>query len=695
MRVGIDLGTTYCVVARVDENTGRPAVIKNTFGEPVTPSTLYFEENGNVVIGQEAKDYYEDGDPETEAYFKYKMGDPDFITEHYGKTYNAEELSALLLEGLIRDAEASCGEKITEAVITVPAYFEHPKRVATRRAGEKAGLKVLGIINEPTAAVFAYGINGKNVDKTVMIYDLGGGTFDITIARVSEKDITVLGSDGDHELGGRNFDDVIVEYIADLFYDEHDIILGDDLNFNNTLRVQAEKAKKALTNRQSEKITVSYKGHKGVYELTDKKFAEISAHLVERTENIIDRLFDELSMSWSSIDGVILVGGSTRMKMVRDFVERMSGKPPYSGIDPDQAVAVGAAIRANIDENGNPVGERRFFLGEGKKKPRFMIAGARSFHEATAHSLGMISESPDGQRYINSIMIRKNSPVPAAITQPYALRVSRKEEENLLKVYMLQGENEELEYPLNATCLGKYVFSGIRYTGETEETIDVSYKYSAESVVTVEAVQRSTKSPLKLSVEPVEEDMSWVTECPLDRVAETKDLRRMDIVMAIDLSGSMSGRPLEETRKAVQAFLDEFDFSVTRVGLLGFSEHNRIFATVTDRKQELTSAVYSMSCNREMGYGTSAIPFKDAMDMLDDRDAVRYVVVLTDGVWQNPRKARVQVQKLWRAGIETIALGFGSVDRYFLRSIASREEFAKLTDLGGLTKAFTGIARKL
>ena len=450
MRVGIDLGTTYCVVARVDENTGRPAVIKNTFGEPVTPSTLYFEENGNVVIGQEAKDYYEDGDPETEAYFKYKMGDPDFITEHYGKTYNAEELSALLLEGLIRDAEASCGEKITEAVITVPAYFEHPKRVATRRAGEKAGLKVLGIINEPTAAVFAYGINGKNVDKTVMIYDLGGGTFDITIARVSEKDITVLGSDGDHELGGRNFDDVIVEYIADLFYDEHDIILGDDLNFNNTLRVQAEKAKKALTNRQSEKITVSYKGHKGVYELTDKKFAEISAHLVERTENIIDRLFDELSMSWSSIDGVILVGGSTRMKMVRDFVERMSGKPPYSGIDPDQAVAVGAAIRANIDENGNPVGERRFFLGEGKKKPRFMIAGARSFHEATAHSLGMISESPDGQRYINSIMIRKNSPVPAAITQPYALRVSRKEEENLLKVYMLQGENEELEYPLNA-----------------------------------------------------------------------------------------------------------------------------------------------------------------------------------------------------------------------------------------------------
>ncbi len=695
MRVGIDLGTTYCAVARVDESTGRPVVIRNSFGQPITPSALYFARNGEVVIGQEAKDYYEDGDPETEAYFKYKMADPNFITEHYGKTYNAEDLSSLLLKGLVREAEQSCGEKITEAVITVPAYFEHPKRVAVRNAGERAGLKVTGIINEPTAAVFAYGINGKEVDKTVMIYDLGGGTFDITIARVTDNDITVLGSDGDHELGGRNWDDVIVEYICDLFYDEFDIVLGEDLEFNNTLRVTAEKAKKALTSKQSERISVNYKGCKGNYELTADKFAEISEHLVQRSENIIDKLFDEISMDWKDIDGVILVGGSTRMKMVRDFVERMSHKKPYSGIDPDQAVALGAAIRANIDENGEPIPKKEFFLGGSRSESKFMIAGAKSFHEATAHSLGMITESRDGSRYINSIMIRKNSPVPAEYSEPYSLRVSRSEADNHLDVYMLQGESEELDYPLNATCLGKYVFTGIRYHQNPEEIIDVAYKYSGESVVSVEAVQRSVGQKLKLSIEPVDEDMSWVTGNPAERAGQSSSSRSMDIVMAIDLSGSMSGFPLEATRKAAVEFINQFDLSVTRVGLVGFAQKTAVFQKLTDNRENLIHSILGLDCSIELGYGTSAIPFMDARKMLNNPLRVRYVLVLTDGIWQNPQKAVRQVKELWEAGIETIALGFGSVNQAFLRSIASREEFAQLTDLSGLSQTFTGIARKM
>ena len=692
MRVGIDLGTTYCAIAYVDKETGKTNVIKNPYGLTTTPSALYFEKNGNVIHGQEAKDYYEDGDPDTEAYFKYKMGDPYFETDHYGKTYKAEDLSALLLKGIIRDAEKEVGEKIDEAIITVPAYFEDPNRKATIRAGEKAGLKVLGLINEPTAAVFAYGLNEKESNKMVMIFDLGGGTFDITIARVTEKDITVLGSDGDHELGGRDWDDVIVKYLMDCFYDEFDIMLGDDLEFNNTLRVTAEKTKKALATKQAEKVTINYKGHKGIYTITADKFAEISEALVARTENIIERLFSELRFTWSDIDGVILVGGSTKMKMVRDFVERMCGRKPYSGVDPDLAVATGAAIRANIDENGNTIQKKTFFLSGKREQPTFRIAGAKSFHEATSHSMGMITESSDREKYINSIMIRKNSPVPSEYTETYMLRV-RNNNDNELDIYMLQGEIEELDYPLNATCLGKYVFRGIEYKGNKEEEIEVTYSYSEDSRVSVSAVQKSVGKNLKLTIVPVEEDMSWVLSSPKDNV--TTQVVNMDIAFAIDLSGSMSGA-LVKVKESAKAFVDQFDLSHTNVSLVAFAERLQKVQKLSNDKRTLYHAIDSLNISDKLGYGTSAIPFDMCMDTMKNKDNIRYILVLTDGVWSDPKLAISQAQTLRKKGIEIVAIGLGSgVNLDFLKKIASREEFAELTELSGLTETFTGIARKM
>ncbi len=695
MRVGIDLGTTYSAIAYVDEMTGQPVVIKNKYGEKITPSVLYFEENGNVIHGQEAKEYYEDGDPDAEAYFKYRMGNENFIVEHHGNNYDAEDLSAVFLKKLVSEAEQITGEKIDEAVITVPAYFEHPRRQATINAGKKAGLHVLSVINEPTAAVFAYGLYEKESDQTIMIYDLGGGTFDVTIAKVTKKDIKVLGSDGDHELGGRDWDDAIIDYLADSFYDEFDISLDDDLDFNNTLRVLAEKTKKALSTKKTENVKIYYGGYKGSYSISTEKFEEISAVLVQRTENIINRLFDELHIGWKNIDGVILVGGSTRMKMVQEFVEKMSGKKPYAGVDPDLAVAVGAAIRANIDTNGQAIQMGKdFFLG-GSTQSTFKIAGAKSFQEATAHSLGMIVESRDRERYINNIMIRKNSAVPAEYTESYPLRVSRREEDNWLRVYMLQGENENLTYPLNATCLGKYIFTGIQYTGNTEEIVDVTYKYSEDSVVFVEAVQRGIHKKLHLSIEPVESDMSWVTMSPKVREEENRQAVPMDIVLAIDLSGSMSGKPLKKVKESSKEFIDQFDLNYTRVGILGFSDRIEIVQNMTNSEQHLYEAIDRLTIGRKLGYGNAAIPFETGKKMLDGSTGVKYLLVLTDGVWRDQRIAVNQAHDIWKNNIDIIALGFGGADQRFLKAIASKEEFAQLTNLANLTETFSGIARKM
>lgn len=693
MRVGIDLGTTYSAVAKIDENTGKAVVLRNSFGLPTTPSVLYFQEDGKIIHGQEAKDYYEDGDPEAEAYFKYRMGDAAFEAEHCGKSYQAEDLAAELLKGLVAEAEAAAGEKIDEAVITVPAYFDDQRRKATIRAGEKAGLKVLGLINEPTAAVFAYGINGKDMDKTIMIYDLGGGTFDITIAKVTENDITVLGADGDHELGGRDWDHAIVDYIADRFYDEFDIMTNEDYNFNNSLRVLAEKAKKALASKNSEKLTVNYMGRRGTYTLTQEKFAEITEHLVERTENIIDKLFDELSMNWGDIDGVILVGGSTRMKMVQDFVLRMSGKPAYSGVDQDLAVALGAAIRANIDADGNPVQKRALRIGGRQNAPKFMIAGAKAFHEATSHSLGMITESTDRERYINNIMIRKNSPIPATYTETYELRVGRKEEDNHLDVYMLQGESEELYWPLNAECLGKYVFTGIQNRGQKTESVAVTYRYTEDAVVEVSAVQNSTGKSLQLTIDRSEEDLSWVEISPKER-AQEGSAGPMSIAMAIDLSGSMSGA-LDEVRQAARDFIAQFDMNQTQVGIIGFATRQDTLCSMTNSVSELHRTLDRMDCGDGLGYGTSAIPFALAGQMLAKREGIRYVLVLTDGEWFGESEAIQEAHKLINGDIDIIAIGFADANESFLRQIASRQDLAALTDLSGLSDVFTGIARKL
>ncbi len=636
MRVGIDLGTTYCAIAYIDPKTGKAKVIQNSEGKSITPSVLYFDPNGSVLHGEEAKAYVEEGSDRTANYFKYYMGDETYAICQNGRDYTAVDLSAELLKGIVKEAEQETGEHIGEAVITVPAYFNHLQRQATMRAGQNAGLTVLNIISEPTAAVFAYGIHGSGINQTVLVYDLGGGTFDVTIARITDDRIDVLGTDGDHRLGGKNWDDALSNYLADCFYDEFGIDVGKDTERNIMLQAISENTKKQLTEKKSAKAVIYCKGCRGAYEITDEIFAEITSYNLNRTKDIIQKLFDELQIGWEQIDGVLLVGGSTRMKQVKTYLTDMCGKPPMNGVNVDEAVALGAAIRANIDRNGlaAPVESGSLFsIGGSVSKPQFSIAGAKKISDATAHSMGMIAVSQDGERFVNSIMIKKNSKIPSEVTKSYELGVSKKQE-NRLEVYMLQGEEETLVWPLNCTVLGKYVFTGIQAGGQRKETIDVTFYYDENNIVNVTARQKRTGSLLDLKIEQAEDDMDWVVGNPKNREG-TSMPPELAVLLAVDLSGSMEGEGITEARKAAVSFVRQFDMEYTKIGIINFANQSILYQPLTDDRNRLIVKIQDWEINGDnIGYGTSAEPFTLAYEVLNSYETdMKYVIVLTDGFW--------------------------------------------------------------
>jgi molecular chaperone DnaK (HSP70)/uncharacterized protein YegL len=697
MRVGIDLGTTYCAVAYIDSKTGKAKVIKNSEGKSITPSVLYFDPNGTILHGEEAKIYVEEGSERTANYFKYHMGDESYSIYQDGREYTAVDLSAELLKGIIREAEDEIGENIYEAIITVPAYFDHFKRQATMKAGQQAGLNVLGIISEPTAAVFAYGIHGKETNQTVLVYDLGGGTFDVTVARITNDEIEVLGTDGDHQLGGKDWDDALSNYLADQFYEEFDIDISADVEMNIRMQAIAENTKKQLSERHSHKAIINYDGYKGIYEITEEKFEEITSYNLNRTKDIIDKLLDELSMGWSQIDGVLLVGGSTRMKQVKGYLTEMCGRPPMNGVNVDEAVALGAAIRANIDLNGNlalPESRSLFSIGGSVEHPQFSIAGAKKIRDATAHSMGMIAVSKDASKFVNSIMVKKNSVIPTEVTKPYELGISR-HQENRLEVYMLQGEKEELAYPLNCTVLGKYVFTGIQPGNERKEKIDVTFSYDENNIVRVSAIQKRTGTELSLHIEQIEEDMDWVMESPRERMKALSGQLDLSVLLAIDLSGSMSGGRLDEAKKAAVSFVEQFDMEYTQIGIINFSDRTVLYQPLTRDRQRLMQKIRDWKINdNNLGFGNSAEPFSQALNTLKNCNMdIKYLVVLTDGYWNNEDSAVRQAKKCHKEEIEVIALGFGDANKRFLDQIASRKDFSSFTDLSKLETVLTGIAK--
>jgi molecular chaperone DnaK len=669
--VGIDLGTTFSVVAYIDAD-GKAQAIPNDQQQFVTPSVVDLSSTP-AVVGDEAKEKQALGDEGVYAFFKRDMGNPNALYFESNQKYTPVDLSAFVLQYLKCSAEEFLKQSVTDAVITVPAYFNNMQREATLEAGRKAGLNVLRIINEPTAAAYAYGIRPTAIQSKVLVYDLGGGTFDISLVEIATDELRVIATAGDHMLGGKDWDDRILLYLASEFEREFGIeLLGDKIN---DLTVLAERTKITLSTKQSVRVSVKSGSSSGSYEITRSQFEDLTQDLMERTEMLVNQVLADAKLTWAEVGGAVLVGGSTRMPMVPDYVERMSGKPPLTGCNPDEAVALGAAIQAAMD------------IEQQQTAPIMQLAGRKTAIDVISHSLGMIAQNEDGTEYVNSIIVQKNQPIPCDQTRPYQLRL-RRSGENRLEVFMTQGETTD---PMSCAYLGKYVFTGIPELQAKSAVIDLTYAYDFNGVVQVSAVERSTKQALDLKIEPLPEDIP--DRFTLPPVVEVQR-EHLNLYMAFDLSGSMSGQPLAEAKKAAAGFASQCDITTTSLGVIEFSDRVLTTTAISQSIKTITQGIETLQIGRT-GYGNDTHPFDEILQLLQNTKGSRYALVLTDGVWSDQSVAIRAAKRCHQVGIEIIAIGFGGADRVFLKEISSSEEFSFFTNLSELSETFSAIAQEL
>ena len=341
--LGIDLGTTFSAMAHVN-TYGKPEIVTNAEGFATTPSVVHFYDDDACVVGEEAVKMVVIDPENVVRFIKRHMGEEDFTLEFFGRAYTPQEISALILRKLKEDAEELLGKPINDAVITVPAYFHSAQRGATAEAGAVAGLNVLSIINEPTAAAIAYGLDRIGGSRKLLVLDLGGGTFDVTVMRIEGTKLSTLASDGNAELGGKDWDDRLLNYVAEEFYDKFQLDPRDDAAPYQELYERCLHAKISLSTKDRAVIPVNYRGKRMAVKVTRELFEDLSADLVQQCEDTANIVLEKARLGWADLDDVLLVGGSTRMPMVRNMLERLSGKPPASGVNPDEVVATGAAL---------------------------------------------------------------------------------------------------------------------------------------------------------------------------------------------------------------------------------------------------------------------------------------------------------------------------------------------------------------
>ena len=462
--IGIDLGTTNSCVAVMEG--GKPTVITNAEGMRTTPSVVAFTKTGERVIGEPAKRQAVTNAEKTIASIKRHMG-TDYKVQIDDKAYSPQEISAMILQKLKSDAENYLGEKVTEAVITVPAYFNDAQRQATKDAGKIAGLEVKRIINEPTAAALSYGLDNEEEQK-IMVYDLGCGTFDVSIIEIGDGVIEVLSTAGDNKLGGDDFDNVITQYMLDEFKKQEGVDLSTDKMAMQRLKEAAEKAKKELssattTNINLPFITATAEGPKHFdMNLTRAKFDELTAHLVERTAGPVNSALNDAGMTASELSKVLLVGGSTRIPAVQSKVQQLTGKEPFKGINPDECVAIGASI-----QGGKLAGD----------------AGAGDVLLLDVTPLSLSIETMGG---VATRLIERNTTIPTKKSQIFS---TAEDNQSAVDINVVQGERQ---FARDNKSLGRFRLDGIAPARRGVPQIEVTFDIDANGIVNVSAKDLGT-----------------------------------------------------------------------------------------------------------------------------------------------------------------------------------------------------------
>lgn len=592
--IGIDLGTTNSAVAVMEG--GDAVIIPNIEGNRTTPSVVAFTKDGERLLGETAKRQAITNPDRTISSIKRHMGS-DFNVKIDSKTYTPQDISAMILQKLKSDAESYLGEKITEAVITVPAYFTDAQRQATKDAGRIAGLDVKRIVNEPTAAALAYGEDKDTEAQTVMVYDLGGGTFDVSILELSDGVFEVHATRGNNKLGGDDFDNRVIDYIAEEFKKENGIDLKADKMSLQRLKEAAEKAKKELSSTMSTNInlpfiTASQAGplHLNM-DLTRAKFDELTADLVKMTEGPVKDALSDAGLSASDIDKVLLVGGSTRIPAVQECIKKLTGKQPQKDINPDECVALGAAIQGGVLS--------------GDVKDLLLL-------DVTPLSLGI-----ETMGNITTRLIERNTTIPTKKSQVFTTAADN---QTSVEIHVLQGERQMAK---DNVTLGRFTLDGIAPARRGVPQIEVTFDIDANGIVNVSAKDLGTgkeqhitiTSSTNLNEEEIEKKVKEA------EMYAQEDAKKKDLIEAKNNADSMIYQS-ENTLKDVEGKISDADKTKIEDAIKGLKDvkDGEDLEAIKSKTEELTQAFYAISeeIYKQQGAQTEA----GATDAKQDDDVV-------------------------------------------------------------------------
>lgn len=567
--IGIDLGTTNSAVAVMEG--GESVIIPNIEGNRTTPSVVAFTKDGERLVGETAKRQAITNPDRTISSIKRHMGS-DFTVKIDDKTYTPQDISAMILQKLKADAESYLGEKITEAVITVPAYFTDAQRQATKDAGRIAGLDVKRIVNEPTAAALAYGEDKDKDAQTVMVYDLGGGTFDVSILELSDGVFEVHATRGNNKLGGDDFDNRLIDYIAEEFKKENGIDLKADNMSLQRLKEAAEKAKKELSSTMSTNvnlpfITASQAGplHLNM-DITRAKFDELTADLVKMTEGPVKDALKDAGLSANEIDKVLLVGGSTRIPAVQECIKKLTGKNPQKDINPDECVALGAAIQGGVLS--------------GDVKDLLLL-------DVTPLSLGI-----ETMGNITTRLIERNTTIPTKKSQIFTTAADN---QTSVEIHVLQGERQMAK---DNVTLGRFTLDGIAPARRGVPQIEVTFDIDANGIVNVSAKDMGTgkeqhitiTSSTNLNEEEIEKKVKEA------EMYAQEDAKKKDLIEARNNADSMIYQS-ENTLKDVEGKISDADKTKIEEAIKGLKDvkDGEDLEAIKSKTEELTQAFYAIS----------------------------------------------------------------------------------------------------
>ena len=567
--IGIDLGTTNSAVAVMEG--GESVIIPNIEGNRTTPSVVAFTKDGERLVGETAKRQAITNPDRTVSSIKRHMGS-DFNVKIDDKTYTPQDISAMILQKLKADAESYLGEKITEAVITVPAYFTDAQRQATKDAGRIAGLDVKRIVNEPTAAALAYGEDKDTEAQTVMVYDLGGGTFDVSILELSDGVFEVHATRGNNKLGGDDFDNRLIDYIAEEFKKENGIDLKADNMSLQRLKEAAEKAKKELSSTMSTNInlpfiTASQSGplHLNM-DVTRAKFDELTADLVKKTEGPVKDALKDAGLNANEIDKVLLVGGSTRIPAVQECIKKLTGKQPQKDINPDECVALGAAIQGGVLS--------------GDVKDLLLL-------DVTPLSLGI-----ETMGNITTRLIERNTTIPTKKSQVFTTAADN---QTSVEIHVLQGERQMAK---DNVTLGRFTLDGIAPARRGVPQIEVTFDIDANGIVNVSAKDKGTGKEQHITITSstnLNEDEIEKKVKEAEMYAQ-EDAKKKDLIEARNNADSMIYQS-ENTLKDVEGKISDADKTKIEEAIKGLKDvkDGEDLEAIKSKTEELTQAFYAIS----------------------------------------------------------------------------------------------------